>query len=78
MSNESKVLDILKIQKTIRKAITNYEIKAKYDEEVLISMVSVDLYLALEEKDAHTLVSAKPEAKATQTLVDIVEVVQHA
>ena len=43
----ANVLDILKIQKTIRKAIKDYAIVAKHEEEVLISLVSVDLYLHL-------------------------------
>lgn len=43
--------DILKIQKTIRKAIKDYAIVAKHEEEVLISLVSVDLYLNLTAED---------------------------
>ena len=48
MANEK--VDILKIQKTIRKAIKDYTITAKYGEEVLISIISVDLYLQLTEE----------------------------
>lgn len=44
-------MDIIKIQKTIRKAIKDYAIVAKYDEEVLISFVSVDLYINLTAED---------------------------
>lgn len=47
----ANVLDILKIQKTIRKAIKDYAIVAKHEEEVLISLVSVDLYLNLTAED---------------------------
>ncbi|WP_407310443.1 hypothetical protein [Desulfosporosinus sp. SB140] len=60
MSND-KILDILKIQKTIRKAIKDYSISAKYDEEVLISLVSVDLYLCLDSED-----STPPHPKVTK------------
>lgn len=48
----ANVTDILKIQKTIRKAIKDYAIVAKHDEEALISLVSVDLYLNLTAEDA--------------------------
>jgi len=52
VTNETKVVDILKIQKTLRKAIKDYAIVARHDEEVLISLVSVDLYLHLTAEDA--------------------------
>lgn len=44
-------MDILKIQKTIRKAIKDHKITAKHDEEVLVSLISVELYLALTVED---------------------------
>lgn len=47
----TNVSDIVKIQKTIRKAIKDYGITAKHGEEVLISLVSVDLYLNLTAED---------------------------
>lgn len=52
--------DILKIEKTIRKSMKDYAITAKYDEEVLVRFISVDLYLALEEKE-----TAPPKRKST-------------
>lgn len=67
MTNE-KVLDILKIQKTIRKAIKDYSITAKHDDEVLISLVSVDLYLNLTAEDAVTTqLKTKQKAKSFDT-----------
>lgn len=42
-------MDILKIQESIRKSISEYAIKSKHKEEALVALVSVDLYLALEE-----------------------------
>ena len=59
----SNAPDILKIQKTIRKAIKDYTITAKYDEEVLISLVSVDLYLNLSAKEVVSP-AAKPKRNA--------------
>lgn len=41
--------DILKIQKAIRKAIKDYTIESKREEEVLVAFMSVDLFLALED-----------------------------
>jgi len=41
--------DILKIQKAVRKAIKDYTIESKREEEVLVAFLSVDIYLALED-----------------------------
>ena len=54
--------DIIKIQKTIRKAIKDYAIVAKHEEEVLISLVSVDLYLNLTAED--TIPLHRPKTKS--------------
>lgn len=62
MTVEQKVLDILKIQKTIRAAIKRYGIVAKYDEEVLISVMSVDLYLVLDAEDVPAVHKPKHNA----------------
>lgn len=43
--------DIVKIQKTVRKSIKDHAIESKHEEEVLVILLSADLYLALEEKD---------------------------
>ncbi len=43
--------DITKIQKLIRKAIKDYGITAKYDEEVLVSFISVDLFREIAEDE---------------------------
>lgn len=61
MANEN-ALDILKIQKTIRKAIRDYQIKARYGEEVLISVLSVDLWMNLTEEE-FTNSQPKPKTK---------------
>lgn len=68
MPNE-KVLDILKIQKTIRKAIKDYTIVAKHDEEVLISLVSVDLYLNLTNEDIQAPLKRKPPTPHSEVVI---------
>lgn len=65
----ANILDILKIQKTIRKAIKDYVIVAKYDEEVLISLVSVDLYLNLTAEDAAPPSKRKPLTPSSEVTV---------
>ncbi|TGE35844.1 hypothetical protein E4K67_22245 [Desulfosporosinus fructosivorans] len=59
----ANVLDILKIQKTIRKSIKDHVIESKHEEEVLVILLSADLYLALEEKD--TPPPSKPRRNAS-------------
>lgn len=61
------MMDILKIEKTIRKSMKDYAITAKYDEEVLVRFISVDLYLALEEKDT----PPPPRPKRNTVVVDL-------
>lgn len=48
----ANTLDILKIQKTITKSIENYKIESKHGKNALVALMSVDLYLALEEREA--------------------------
>ena len=43
--------DITKIQKLIRKAIKDYGITAKYDEEILVAFLSVDLFREIAEDE---------------------------
>ena len=61
----SSTLDIMKIQKTIRKAIKDYAITAKHDEEVLICFMSTDLYLNLTTEDAPPSSKRKPKPEVT-------------
>lgn len=42
--------DITKIQKLIRKAIKDYSITAKYDEEILVAFLSVDLFREMSDE----------------------------
>lgn len=51
--------DILKIQKTVRKSIKDYAIEGKYEEEALIALISVDLWLNLNTEDAITAPKSK-------------------
>ncbi|HBV86879.1 MAG TPA: hypothetical protein DEF42_09580 [Desulfosporosinus sp.] len=53
--------DILKIQKTVRKSIKDYAIAGKYEEEALIALISVDLWLILNAEETNT--SLKPKTK---------------
>lgn len=53
--------DILKIQKTIRKAIKDYSVAGNREEEALVALITVDIYLALEEQDTPT--PSKPRHK---------------
>lgn len=41
------ILDILKIQRTIRKAIDDYKIESKHGKDALVALIAVDLYLNL-------------------------------
>lgn len=44
-------MDITKIQKIVRKAIKDYSITAKYDEEILVSFLSVDIFREISADD---------------------------
>lgn len=44
-------MDITKIQKIVRKAIKDYSITAKYDEEILVSFLSVDIFREISTDD---------------------------
>ncbi len=59
----TKVLDILKIEKTVRKSMKDYAITAKYDEEVLVRLISVDIWLNLNAED----VAPAPKPKRTNS-----------
>jgi len=54
--------DIVKIQKTVRKSIKDYGVAGNHEEEALVSLISVDLYLALEERESPT--PTKPKRNA--------------
>jgi len=45
-------MDITKIQKIVRKSIKDYAITAKYDEEILISFLSVDIFREINTDEA--------------------------
>ncbi len=45
-------IDITKIQKLIRKAIKDYGITAKYDEEIIVALMSVDLFREMNNEKA--------------------------
>lgn len=60
--------DILKIQESFRKSISNYAIKSKHKEEALVALVSADLYLALEEKEAPAPLKRKPPAPPSEVI----------
>jgi hypothetical protein len=65
----ANVTDILKIQKTLRKAIKDYAIVARHDEEALISLVSVDLYLNLTAENT-TSPLPRPKPNRNPVVVD--------
>lgn len=57
-------MDITKIQRIIRKAIKDYGIKAKYDDEILVSFLSVDMFREMSTPDAlPTPPAPKPPAR---------------
>ena len=60
MTVDQKVLDILKIQRTVRKSIKDYAIAGNHEEDALVALLSVDLYLAL-ERDTPTPTKPKPK-----------------
>jgi hypothetical protein len=44
--------DILKIQRSVRKSVKDYSIAGNHEEEALIILLSMNVYLALDEKEA--------------------------
>lgn len=63
--------DILKIQESLRKSISDYAIKSKHKEEALVALVSVDLYLALEEPAAPLSKAKRNDKKSPDIPEDI-------
>jgi len=63
--------DILKIQKTVRKSIKDYAIESSHNEDALVALISVDLYLALEVLDtpARAPLKRKPPTPRSEVIV---------
>lgn len=54
--------DIIKIQKAIRKSVKEYFIESKHEEEDLVALLSVDIYLSLESEEAPVKTKRIPPA----------------
>ncbi|SPF51217.1 hypothetical protein SBF1_50101 [Candidatus Desulfosporosinus infrequens] len=67
-------MDITKIQKIVRKAIKDYAITAKYDEEILVSFLSVDIFREINEDSPAPLSDPKapPRRNTNQNALGLV------